>query len=116
ELLDPAPRGLAVARRQAEGRGDEPFLARGARLAVAVADLELARQAHVQHALAVDGLDAVDDVPGLAAVAAGVHRERAADRAGDAGEELAAGEAVPRGEARDLRRRHAGERLDAALH
>ena len=46
-------------------------------------------------------------VPGLAAVAAGVHRERAADRAGDAGEELRAVEVVhaPRSARPSARRR-----------
>ena len=52
------------------------------------------------------------DVPGLAAVAAGVHRERAADRAGNAGEELRAGEIVHRREARDLRAGDAGFGVD----
>jgi hypothetical protein len=51
--------------------------------------------------------DACDVSPRLAAVAAGVHRQRAADGARDAGEELGVGAAVHRREARELRARDA---------
>ena len=62
---------------------------------MAVADLEfvLRRACAARRARSI-GDDALDDVPGLAAVAAGVHRERAADRARNAGEELRAGQVV----------------------
>ena len=47
----------------------------------------------MQRAGAVDGLHRGDALPGFAAVRAGVHGQRPADRAGNAGQELAAGQA-----------------------
>ena len=55
----------------------------------------------------------VDDAPGLAAVAAGVHRQRAAHGARNAGEEFRAGEPVVGGEARHLGAGDAGLGVDA---
>jgi hypothetical protein len=57
---------------------------------------------------AVDGRAPLDDAPRSRAVAAGVHRQRAADGAGNAGEELGAFQIVHRGEARHLRAGDAG--------
>ena len=61
------------------------------------------RRAAFEYALPGQHFDLDDIAPGLAAVAAGVHRQRAADRAGNAGKEFRVGPVVQRGEARDLR-------------
>ncbi len=70
-----------------------------------VADRVVGRRAHLEATVAPHHLDADDVAPRLAAVAAGVHRERAADGARNAGQEFRAGAAVHRGEARELRDR-----------
>ena len=68
-------------------RGDEPLVGhRGDD--VAVADAVLGRRAQLRAPGAVDGLDAAHVRPGLPAEGAGVHGERAAQGAGNAGEEL----------------------------
>ena len=103
QLLHDAARGIAVAGLELEPGGREPFLARRFRRAVAIGDLELVARASRYLAAAVDHRHALDDVPGFAAVAAGVHRQRAADRARNAGEEFRALEMVLGREARHLR-------------
>src|SRR6185437_1426910 len=72
------------------------------------------RRAALERALPGQDLDLDDIAPGLAAVAAGVHRQRAADRAGDDGKEFRVRPVVHRGKARDLRARDAGLGADAA--
>src|SRR5205085_5349095 len=117
QLLHDAARGLAVARLEAKPGAGEPLLARRARRAVALADIELGARALDPPARAIDGRDALDDVPGLAAVAAGVHGERAADRTRHAGEKFRALELVQCREARHLRARDAGLGIDqGAVH
>ena len=75
---------------------------------MAIAELVVAGLVRAQPSGPVDGVGADDVVPRLAAVAAGVHRERAADGPRHPGEELRTLESVRRREARDLRRRDAG--------
>src|SRR5688572_33144104 len=88
-------------------RRGEPFVALAdhvaLQLAVPIAGLELVASAAMQLAAPVDGLDALDDAPGLAAVAAGVHRQCAADGARNTGEALRAGVVLVGGEARQIR-------------
>src|SRR3569623_1354637 len=66
------------------------------------ADLEFRRRPTTAHAAAIDGFHCFDERPGLAAERANVHRQRTAYGAGDAGEELGAGEIEPRAIARHL--------------
>src|SRR5437868_5085280 len=105
ELLHHGARGLAVARLEAKPGAGEPFLARRARRAVAVADVEFGARPLDDRTRAVDGGDALDDVPGLAAIAAGVHGKRPTDTTGHAGEKFGALEVVERLKARHLRAR-----------
>ena len=81
---------------------------------MAIADVELLLAAHHHPAHAIDRDRALDDVPGLPAIAASVHGERAADAARHPGEKLRAFEVIQGGEARDLRARHARFRVDEA--
>ena len=67
-----------------------------------VADLVIFSRAHAYFAAPIHRLHAQHPLPGLAAVATGVHRQHAADRAGNAGEELRAAQVLQRGEAREL--------------
>src|SRR3569623_3738324 len=67
-----------------------------------IADLEIRRRPTTAHAAASDGFHCFDERPGLAAERARVHRQRTAYGAGDAGEELGAGELAPRTIARHL--------------
>jgi hypothetical protein len=82
---------------------------------VAVPDVVFVAPPHHHLSAPVDGGDVVDHVPGLAAVTAGVHRERTAHGSGHTGEELGAFEVVHRGEARHLRAGDAGFRVDPAI-
>ena len=82
----------------------------------AIADRVVLRAcARRSHRRAVASFDFRDITPGLAAVTAGVHRQRAADRARNAGQELGLGAVVHRREARELRARDAGLRVDQAV-
>src|SRR6185312_2644566 len=72
---------------EAQSRGDEPLLRHG-RVDMTVTDGVLARRPAMLAALPIDGLDLHDVPPGLTAKGAGIHRKGAAQRAGDAGEEL----------------------------
>src|SRR4051812_17740238 len=87
KLLDACARSFAVARLQIEPCGDEPLLRVGAQAAMPIGDLVVPLFPLVDRTRTVDAEHLVDDVPGFAAVAAGVHRERTADRAGYPGEE-----------------------------
>ena len=80
-----------------------------------VAGLVIRRRAPVEHAAAIDGFHRHHVIPGLAAVATRVHRERAADGAGHAGHPFGAGGAVLGDEARQVRRRHPGAGAKAEL-
>src|SRR5690606_18696994 len=82
---------------------------------VAIADLILVASAHAPHAAPVDRLDALDAIPRLAAERAGVHRERAADRARYAGEERRGAERPARALPCKRRARHAGAGAHARL-
>jgi hypothetical protein len=108
--LDPLACARAVAAGKAEPRADEP-LVRAERSALeldlAVSRLELAGGARAHCAVPVDRVDALDELPGLGPEAAGIHRQRATDGAGDAREEFRALQAAGRREARDLRTRDA---------
>ena len=69
----------------------------------AIADPVVGRRAHVERAIAAQDFDARDIAPRLAAVATGIHRQRAADGAGNAGQEFRLGASMIGGEARELR-------------
>ena len=98
-------------------RGDEvllrqcPLRGRGAQGDVAVADVVLVPHAHPHAAAAREHDDAVDDLPGLAAVTTGVHRERPAQGPGDAGQEFRPSQVMRAGEARHLGAGHTGLRI-----
>ena len=79
---------------------------------MAIADFIFLRRALQQFASARQHLHAHHSAPGLAAVAAGIHRQHAAQCAGDADEEFGAAQMVRRGKARQLGARHAGLRVD----
>ena len=81
------PRVRIGPRLETEGRREEPF-ARDRRRHAAVAVAVLGGSAAMALAAPVDRLDFGHARPGLAAPGARVHRERAADRARDAGEEV----------------------------
>jgi hypothetical protein len=70
-------------------------------------DGEIGGRAHVESAVARECFYARDIAPRFAAVAAGIHRQRAAHGSRYAGEKLGVGTAVHRGEARELRARDA---------
>src|SRR5688572_14971707 len=118
ELADARHRCRRVPILECEPRRDEPLLRVRAQPRVPVSGLVLPRQAPVQMACAIDGLDFEDVVPRLAAITARVHRERPADRAGYAGEPLGAAAPVLGHEARDVRRRHTrtGRNHDVRFH
>src|SRR3979409_702474 len=67
-----------------------------------VADLELVLLSQTNISIPINSAHGLDDLPGLASVAAGVHGERTADRAGNSSEELCACELVKRSEPRHL--------------
>ena len=114
ELRDPLARDAAVAARKRKPRRSEHRIGQAAVRAAhgPVSDGIARRGLDRDSAAARHDLDARDVAPRLAAVAAGVHRERTADRARDPGEELGARETVRRGEARDLGARDARFRVD----
>ena len=89
-----------------ERRGQEAFAGRR-RHDVAIAVGVFARVAAALDAARVAHVDAAHVRPGLAAERAGVHRERAAERAGNAGEEFRRAEAPLDALAREPRARHA---------
>src|SRR6266545_3140658 len=68
-----------------------------------IADRVRDRQSLLEHGFPRQHFDARDATPCLAAVAARIHRERAADRSGNSGEKFGAAARVQRGEARNLR-------------
>src|SRR5437879_10834694 len=105
QILDARPGAFLVARAETEPSCEKPFVLaqfRSAQCDAAIASLEIPRGtvAHCPGARYRQHLR--DDVPGFRPVAAGVHRERPADRAGHSGEELRALEAARRREPRHL--------------
>ena len=111
ELLDRI-RARVRARLEAEGPGDEP-LARDRRRHAAVAVAVFGGIPAVPGAAAIDGLDLGHARPGLAAPGPRVHRERAADRAGNAGKEIRGPELPLRALAAEPRAGDAGLRANA---
>src|SRR5581483_3346699 len=90
-----------------EARGDEADHAARPR-DVAIAVLEFRFRQPLGVTVAEHHLDGIGDAPGLAAVRTRVHRQRAADRSWNPGEEPAAGELRIDGELREPRAMHAG--------
>ena len=76
----------AGARSNSQLRADEPFV-RGPRH-LAVADVEVGGLARMADAAAVEHVDFDHVLPGLAAPGAGIHGQRAAEGAGNAGKEF----------------------------
>ena len=109
ELRDPLARDAAVAGGKGEPRGGEDVARRGAVCTThgPITGGVGGGRTHFDVPGARHDLDARDIAPRLAAVAAGVHRQRAADGAGNACEEFGLGKTVCRGEPRHLGARDA---------
>src|SRR5215472_17249961 len=80
----------------------------------AIADRIVFRRSDCEVSVSAERFGARDIAPCLAAVAARVHGQRAANRSRNAGEKFGLSAAVERGEARELWAGHASFRIDEA--
>ena len=112
QLLDFIDRFLSAPGLQAERCRDKPLfggMGFDVRLQahVPISNFIVPRRAHPLLACSIHGVHARHDVPGFAAVAAGVHRQRPADGARDSRKKFRARQVMARGETRDPRTGHA---------
>src|SRR5258706_2193840 len=107
QRADAPHRAVFLAGLEPEESRDETLLGARLQMHVPIPQVVFGGHAAVQRAGAIDGLHRHHVVPRLAAVAAGIHRERPAHRSGNACHPLGAGPAVPGDEAREMRRRNA---------
>src|SRR6185436_17470223 len=112
EVLDGLTGTRAVAVTKAEPGRNKELVLYVERNDVAIADGVLLWRADLQSSAAIDGAHAGHHIPGLCAVAPGIHGQRAADRTRNAGQELGAFEVVQGREAGHFRAGDAGLGVD----
>ena len=115
QRLDLLSRRLDIALLEMQPGTDEELFARRMPCHMAISDLVFLRRALQQLAASRQHLHARHLLPGFAAVAPRVHRQHAAQRAGDAREKFRAAQVVRGSEARQFCARHSRLRVDDIL-